>query len=93
MNPQQELTLTKVLIGALRGWIESLQIQAEELQPRAIAFQRTALDARAIQMLRDIAIANGFNPEWVEQRYWLHINKGYSEQAAFDEVVAELEEV
>ena len=91
MNPQQELTLTKMLIGALGGLIESLQIQLEGLQPRAVAYQRTASDARTIPMLRDIAIANGFDPEWAEQRYWRHLNFGHSEQEAFDEVVAELE--
>lgn len=91
MNPQQELTLTKMLIGALQGLIESVQIQADGLQPRAIAYQRTASDARAISMLRDLAIANGFNPEWAEQRYWRHLNLGQSEQEAFDEVVSEVE--
>lgn len=91
MNPQQELTLTKMLIGALGGLIESLQIQAEGLQPRAIAYQRTASDARAIPRLRDIAIANGFDPEWAEQRYWRRLNIGYTGQEALDEVVAELE--
>lgn len=91
MNPQQELTLTKVVIGALRGLIDALQGQEAELQPRAIAFQRTALDARAIHMLRDIAIANGSKPDWAERRYWLYIDAGYVEQAAFDEVCAELE--
>jgi hypothetical protein len=93
MNLRQELTLIKVLIGALGGLLESLQSQASELQPRAIAYQRTALDARAIQMLRDMAVPNGFNPAWAEQRYWSHIDVGYSEQAALDEVAAELEAV
>lgn len=91
MNPQQEFTLTKMLIGALGGLIEALQIQAEGLQPRAAAYQWTASDARAIRMLRDIATANGFNPEWAEQRYCRHLDMGRIDQEAFDEVIAELE--
>jgi hypothetical protein len=91
MNPQQELTVTRMVIGALRGLIESLQTQAEALEPRATAYQRIASDARSIRMIRDIAIANGFDPEWAEQRYLRHLNRGYLEQKAFDEVVAELE--
>ena len=90
MNPQQELTLTNILIGALRGWIESLQNQAAELQPRATAYYRTALDARAIPKLRSIAAANDLNPDRAENRYWHCIERGYSEQLAFDEAVAEL---
>lgn len=91
MTPQQEFTLTNILIGALRGWIESLQSQSQELQPRAAAYYRTDLDARAVPKLRNIATANGSNPDWAESRYFHNIGRGYSEHLAFDDVVAELD--
>jgi len=89
MTPQQELTLKNIVIGALRGCIVSLQNQANELQPRATASYRTVLDTRTIPALRNIAKVNGLDPEWAESRYWRCVDHGYSEQLAFDEVVAE----
>jgi hypothetical protein len=95
MNPQQEFTITKtltgMLTGMLNGLLEALKVQEAELRPRAIAYQRTALDARALNTLRNVAVANGRDPGWTEQRYWLYIEAGYPVQAAFDEVCAQLE--
>lgn len=91
MNAQQEFLLTKVIIGGIRGLAEALEAQALQLQPRAVAYQMTALDTRAVSMLRDIASVNGVNPDWAEQRYWSRVDAGHLEQAAFDEVCAELE--
>ena len=91
MNPQQEFAITKMLTGMLTGLLESLRVREVELQPRSIAYQRTALDARTLSTLRSIAVASGRDPDWTERRYWLYIEDGHPHQNAFQEVRAELE--
>lgn len=90
MNPLQVFTVKKMLIGALFGLVCALQMEEKQLRPRAIAYQRTALDLRAIHHLRELAAGLGFEPDLAEDRYWLYVSDGYGELEAADEVSAEL---
>ena len=92
MNPEQEYTLRAGAIGMLHGFANALEtLQAPQLQ-RAVAFQRTVADVRAIEELRQIATEYGLSAGVAEQRYWGYVEAGCSEYGAFNEVRAELDQ-